>query len=135
MCISVERALRRNSPFRTLNSAGAASLYLWGNGAPERSSSELLKRTTLEQNAPRENPAPERNPGLKSTWIALKKKSSLRYMNFKFKKVISVIWKFFKLQIYPSKPQEGLPKSRENKAVHVFEKYGLLYNQIERRSI
>jgi hypothetical protein len=63
-CASLRKyELHRSSPLRTSIYAGAASLYLRGNGAPENGSYEVLA-TTQEQL----NPAPERNPELKRTW-------------------------------------------------------------------
>jgi hypothetical protein len=85
---SKESELRRSSPLRTPNSAGATSLYLHGNGAPERSSSRVLEPHWSKFLSG--NSAPERNTGLKRTRIgAILKKFIVKIM---FKLKINLIW-------------------------------------------
>jgi hypothetical protein len=117
---------RQSSPLRTPVSAGAASLYLRGNVAPETSSSRVLEPHWSTIICSAENPAPEGNPwGLKHTRMeAIFKKFNMK-TNFKLN--INVMRKYFELQIYPLKPSVGLPISWDYPINFIIYEYINLY--------
>jgi hypothetical protein len=96
--------LNRGRPLQTPNSAGAASLCLQRNSAPERRSSGVLEpfwSNSLRGKSCFWEKSRAEVHRTDATFTKLNVKT-----NFLLK--INVIWKFFELQIYPTKTSVSL---------------------------